>query len=135
MARLTDTERDLIQAARQRGPHPLLQSPPLHELTAAQLRRYAEAERARYLAPILAGAANRIIDAVRRKRVERETRRALMELSDRVLEDIGMRRAEIPERAKQRARQSVQPRQAAAPKQGAARCRSVEMDHSWPAHA
>jgi uncharacterized protein YjiS (DUF1127 family) len=125
MARLTEAERDLIAAARARGPHPNAPAAPpdkapipdtvrVRELSPAQLRAVAEAERARVIATG-AGAALRWLGArlsaaargLRRARLEHHTRAELSALSDVMLRDIGVARGEIPRRAREHAEREV----------------------------
>lgn len=104
MARLTETERDLIVAARLRGPHPFLRPQSVTDISAAALRRQADADRSEYLAALVTKVVSRLVLAFRRERLERQTCRALAALSDAVLTDIGVRRADIPDRARDHAR-------------------------------
>jgi uncharacterized protein YjiS (DUF1127 family) len=132
MARLTQDELDLIAAARARGPHPdapatrpaetpLPEAPRVRDLSPAQLRAVAEAERARVIATGT-GAALRWLGArlsaatrgLRRARLENRTRSELSVLSDVMLRDIGMTRSEIPARAREHAEMAIprpQPKQ------------------------
>lgn len=111
MARLTETERDLIAAARVRGAHPALRIPSLTDISAAALRRQAETDRNRFIAELVTELGHRLVTALRRKRVERRTRRALEDLSDAVLSDIGIRRDAIVYIACERARKLCPVRQ------------------------
>lgn len=129
MARLTQNERDLIAAARARGAHPeapivppaatpapAAGLPHLHELSPAQLRAVAEAERARIVAQgvgaVLRWAGARLGAAtrgLRRMRLERRTRAELSALSDTMLRDIGIPRGEILQRARENAERAFPP--------------------------
>ena len=116
MTRLTQHELSLIDAARTRGPHPEQPGIQISEISAAELRRRAEAERAQVIAAglqqlrsWLASQITRYAPALVRKRIEIETRRELMNLDDALLRDIGIPRCEVATRARLHA-ESVIPR-------------------------
>lgn len=103
MTRLTEKELDAIAQSRASGTHTLAASEQVTNISAAQLRRLAERERAlvmramgRRVAAAVRGWVIVNLPALPRAAARRRTEIELSQQSDEVLRDIGITRIEIP---------------------------------------
>ena len=111
---MTETELETMAQARVSGMDTIAAAEQVGGLAVSDIQRLAEIERAKVMRQLGRTLAARIRLGVRRLapglvrwRLRRVTERALAELDDRTLVDIGVSRAEIPALARAQAEQDV----------------------------